>query len=198
DRADANMKNPNWVWPELLMGREEGGDVDAKRLLPERWPEIALAHSDCFACHHDLKYPGFRQVRGFGYHVPNLPLARVVPGRPIVRSWPLAGLEVALKQGDKAAELDALKTRLDSLAKACSLRPFGDREQVGASADELIKWCDVLIEGLRNPQLYTRKNREKLLLNLCTLYAGDEKERTAKGFPAIPDYETARQIGSLI
>src|SRR5262249_31546988 len=57
-------------YPEVAEGIVKKFDVskDPK----ERWPELAMAHSDCFACHHDLQKSdqSFRQLRG--YNVPLL------------------------------------------------------------------------------------------------------------------------------
>ena len=95
DRANFKAAKPEVLFPELIVDKDWAKLPDADALnkdAPKAWSEIALAHSDCFACHHDLRYPGFRQERGFGYHVPGVGLKAVVPGRPVIRSWPLAGL----------------------------------------------------------------------------------------------------------
>src|SRR5262249_55477939 len=87
-RDRSNLEAKGVTWPELH------GDADAKdpskvaALAARRWPEIATAHSDCFACHHDLSYPGFRQERGFGYQLSKMTPLRLVPGRLPVRMWP--------------------------------------------------------------------------------------------------------------
>src|SRR5262249_42928535 len=63
ERADFEAPNPREVWPELLFGPEAAkvpDDALLRKEAPSRWPELAMAHSDCFACHHDLKYPGYR------------------------------------------------------------------------------------------------------------------------------------------
>ena len=41
------------VWPELVQGGGKPPEGDALTGdLKKRWPELALAHSDCYACHH--------------------------------------------------------------------------------------------------------------------------------------------------
>src|SRR5262249_26486299 len=92
DRSAENATNAAWTWPELALDK---GEVNA-RDAAARWPEVALAHSDCFACHHELELPGFRQQRGFGYLVPGLEPLRVAPGRPVVRTWPLAAVKAGI------------------------------------------------------------------------------------------------------
>src|SRR5262249_52192035 len=70
-RSNLNGANAATAWPELTGDRDEVAGNSADR-LQALWPEIASAQSDCYACHHDLRLPGFRQERGFGYQVPGL------------------------------------------------------------------------------------------------------------------------------
>src|SRR5205807_1825184 len=134
DRSDftAGAKNPDAYYPEFQLNEEFGKDAS------KRWPELAMAHSDCYACHHDLRYPGFRQKRGFAYHIPGVEMERVVPGRPVVRSWPLAAVKLALKQTGKESELSALKDRLRDLTRATNARPFADPEPLHSAAGALV------------------------------------------------------------
>jgi len=84
------------------------------------WPELALY--DCFACHHDLRSEGWRQMRGYGQQK---------PGRPPLRAWPntLAGL--ALKQ---AGAEQALSDNITTVSKVLSARPFGEPRELAESA----------------------------------------------------------------
>jgi hypothetical protein len=187
ERADFDARKPakEVLWPELTVNPDYG------KAPKERWPEIAMAHSDCFACHHDLKYPGFRQARGFGYAVPGLDLERVIPGRPVIRTWPLAGLSAGAAHAGK--KLDDVKPRLSALAKATNARAFGDPSAMKGSTGDLIAYCDNLIDAVRK----TDFNREKALAlakELCSMW--DKKD--SHGNTPSPDYETARQMASIL
>jgi nitrate/TMAO reductase-like tetraheme cytochrome c subunit len=196
DRADLNARDPATVWPELLVGlsAEQAKDAAGLRGLAEkRWPEIALAHSDCFACHHDLKYPGFRQERGFGYALTGRDKVRTIPGRPLVRAWPLGMIELDAQFAGKPAALDALDVRLKALARASNARPFGQPQEIGKATAALVSWCDEVLADLRSAPC-TRDSALRMLHGLCKLYdaTGSGKE------PLIPDYETARQLGAVL
>jgi hypothetical protein len=199
DRADLNAKTPQWAWPELLVGLDEMDLKDADKIkgqVDRRWPELAMAHSDCYACHHDLKYPGYRQERGFGYQLARRDRIRVTPGRPLIRSWPIGTLELGITLSGKTAQRDTLDARLRAVAKACNNRPFGRREQVGTAAGDVVKWCDDLIKDLRTPSLYTKGSALRFLHGLCDLYAAPEGRDGRK--PVIADYETARQVAMVL
>lgn len=184
DRADFQVPEKS-RWPELAVNPDLGNEPKG------RWPELAMAHSDCFACHHDLKFPGYRQDRGFGYHIPGEVAARVIPGRPVVRLWPLASLYPALAY--PGAKVPAgLKDKLGKFAAATSARPFGSPEDLRAEGKDLIKWCDDLIVSVRKAD-FTRENVRQMVTGICKLYAGSAED------PArLPDYESARQIGSTL
>jgi hypothetical protein len=187
DRANFAVGKKELVWPDLALNPALGSKPE------DRWPEIAMAHSDCFACHHDLKYPGFRQVRGFAYHVPGLAVKRVIPGRPMVRSWPLAGVAAGVAYtGGKGGTLDELKARLDRLTDATNAQPFGRPADITKAAKGLIDWSDGLVRKLETEE-FTEAKVRKLVVNLCKLYS--EVGKDGRG---LPDYETARQIGSMI
>jgi hypothetical protein len=195
-RADLKAVSPQLVWPELRIGLDEGAlkDDDAwRRAAGNRWPELAMAHSDCYACHHDLQYPGYRQARGFGYQLAGRPAIRVTPGRVLVRTWPTAMLQAGISHTEKADKLAGLEANLKALAQACNLRPFGRPESVGKSADGLIGWCDDVIDDLRAVK-YDSDSVLRLMHNLCELYENTEN----KTLTPILDYEMARQIASLL
>jgi len=183
DRAD--FSKPKSFWTEIE-GNPSLGDK-----ATDRWPELAMAHSDCYACHHDLRYPGYRQLRGFGYHVPGEAAARVIPGRPVVRLWPLGGVSAAiLYAGKDKAGLAELRKQLDELVKATNARPFGDPEKLMSSSAPLIAWCDALIKDLSTAE-FTREKVRDTVKKLCDLYAaGDSK--------VLADFETAREVASIL
>jgi hypothetical protein len=202
DRGTLTAKDPARLWPELLVGPgapKAGDTAELRRLAQERWPEIAMAHSDCFACHHDLKYPGFRQERGFGYHLPGGPLIRTVPGRPTIRDWPLTLLKPAIELSRKPEHLQALEGNLRALAATSDARPFGEPERIVKDAKALTDWSAGMAGELRNPGLYNKDSLRQLLVATCRLYAPNANGPAEQGGQhPLPDYEMARQLASLI
>jgi hypothetical protein len=193
-RANFEAKNAAWVWPELLTPGGDGGAGDLSKQAQIRWPEIAMAHSDCYACHHDLKYPGYRQQRGFGYQLPGRPPVRTVPGRPLVRLWPTALLDPAVAYTGNAGDLDSLQSGLESLARACDARPFGSPDGVRQACGGLIGWSDKLNSQLK-AAAFNPDSVLKLMHNVCAIYEpkGNDPRNTL-----IPDYESAKQVASLL
>lgn len=200
-RADLKAENAAQLWPELLSNLDGQAAKDANKLrglAAENWPEIAMAHSDCYACHHDLKYPGFRQERGFGYQLAKRPMIRVTPGRPVIRGWPLALVESAATFAGKPEKVGELEQLLRELAAACNSRPFGKPDEIGKVAAKIVTWCNGVIADLQKGELYNEKSARQLLLNLCSLYEPGTGEDGKKRPPAVPDYEAARQVASAI
>jgi hypothetical protein len=138
---------------------------------------LDLAQFDCYACHHELKVPSWRQKRGY--------LGR--PGRPQFRAWPLALIKVGIRHAGKnngfAEKMNLeLEERLQKLRFAFDLRPFGEPEQVAAAARELAVWSDKLGAEL-NSAAYQQSSVPGILKQICTV-AGSE----------ILDYDGARQV----
>jgi mono/diheme cytochrome c family protein len=194
DRANFEEKNPATVWPELLTPAGDAAPGDLHKQAQIRWPEIAMAHSDCYACHHDLRYPGYRQQRGFGYQLPGRPPVRTIPGRPLVRLWPTSLLDPAVAFSGKTADLDTLQRDLETLARSCDARPFGTPEGVRQGTGDLIGWSDNLNTQLKGSS-FTRDSVLKLMHNVCALY---EPKPDRSGPTLIPDYESAKQVASLL
>jgi hypothetical protein len=191
DRANPEPASPATLWPELALGDGSANPTELKAQFPSRWPEIAMAHSDCFACHHDLKYPGYRQTRGFGYYVPGQELIRVTPGRPLVRSWPLAPLAAASNFAGNKERVVELHGLLQNLAHATNERPFGNPADVRTATGALIKWSDDLIAALEGAD-YSVKPVRQLILDLASGFQSGENGGYA------PDYETARLTVSIV
>ena len=77
-RADFRATNKARLWPELATNTSTLGTDPEKR-----WPEIAMAHSDCYACHHELVPASWRQTTK-GYY------AGREPGSPPWQTiWPV-------------------------------------------------------------------------------------------------------------
>ncbi|MGE3808973.1 MAG: hypothetical protein AB7K24_30285, partial [Gemmataceae bacterium] len=195
DRANLDAKKPQQVWPELLFGldaKEAKDDAKIRALAKSRWPDIALAHSDCYACHHDLKFPGFRQERGYGYHLID-GLVRTRPGRPVVRAWPTVMVEAALLYGggDQKEKFNQFRSRLQTLVDTWQSQPFGKPEGIAKAADDLVKWSDEVVASLKAAR-YDKESSRRLLHDLCKYYSPDASTEL------IPDYETARQVVALL
>ncbi len=191
---------PRRGWPELSPGLKEmaaAPDAGFAAAITRDWPEVALAHSDCYACHHDLRYPGFRQERGFGYQLPGRPLIAVRPGRVLVRSWPLAGLEAALAPGNHGGQLVQLEKDLRMLADATYTRSLGVPAEVRKAAQDIVGWCGKTEQSLAAPGAYTADSALRLLTTLCWAYAPFDKEGKKRAAP-LPDYESARQVAAML
>lgn len=99
---------------------------------------LDFAQFDCYACHHELRTPSWRQTRG--YPGP--------PGRLSMRPWPTTLVRVALRQqGRQASEMD---TQLRKLAGAFTERPFGNVEKIAAEARALETWSEGLLKAVEN------------------------------------------------
>ena len=94
------------------------------------WPE--LAQFDCFACHHDLKTPSWRQQRGYVGK----------PGRPQMQRWPLELVKLSLRLlGEDEKQLDA---RMKEAYEAFDAQPFGKTQDIHKAASKVVSWSDAL------------------------------------------------------
>lgn len=141
--------------------------------VPDKsWPE--LTHFDCYACHHDLKVPSWRQARGY----PS------TPGRPQMKPWPLALARVAARfAGQDPEQLDR---QMERVYAALDAQPYGKAEEVAAAAQGLVDWCDGLVKSLREKK-FDNAAGARLLADLVTLKPDD-----------YPDYDSARQLAWAI
>ncbi|QDV37190.1 hypothetical protein ElP_51230 [Tautonia plasticadhaerens] len=185
DRADLSNTAPMTLsaWPEIALNesirnnpRFENAEEYPKLALT-RWPEIALTHSDCLACHHDLRYPGWRQRRGFAF----------APGRPMPRTFPIALIELNIDQFGDEVDRDKFHDRLCTLNEAFSSRPFGRPDEVRDAARGLAGWADSFNERRMSKASFDQDSVERLLRRLCELNQD-----------SILDYDTARQVASAL
>jgi hypothetical protein len=201
DRANLETEKPAQLWPELLFSVDKKMADDPaylRKLAAERWPDIALAHSDCYACHHDLNVRSFRQERGFGYRLSQGKFIPVTPGRPLVRAWPTALLEAGIAYTGKTDDLNALATALGRVAQVCNDRPYGEPKEVMKATDEVVKWCNGMIAEL-NKAPYNPEKVRGLMLHLCKLYGtGEQGQAATNARPLLPDFESARQVVALL
>jgi hypothetical protein len=132
---------------------------------------LDLARFDCYACHHDLKRPSWRQARGYSG----------TPGRPQSNSWPLALIKMGILHAGQPKDLD---DRLNRLHRAFGMEPFGKLDQIASAARDLANWSQQLKDELDNPNTkYDQASVPRLLRQLCALAALET-----------PDYDTARQM----
>ena len=170
---DGKANTADRRWPERLTGgpRDEG---DYQSL----WSELAMAHSDCYACHHDLKLPSWRQLRGY----------QGKPGRPPLRPWPLALVGLAPLVQDQAPSGpggEFQKYQME-LHLALSKQPFGKPEDVGPAAAKLEHWAHRVLEDLQG-DFGNLAEPGAVQLRLLRALA-------ALPPTAYPDYDSARQI----
>jgi hypothetical protein len=136
------------------------------------WPE--LSQFDCYACHHDLKAPSWRQQRGY----------MITPGRPQMRPWPTALVRAGLRYlGRAGTELDE---QLKALNDAFNVQPFGKPPDLAAAAKKVAAWAGMLIGELESKKCYEDAARS-YLKELCRLKPEE-----------YPDYDSARQIAWAI
>ena len=142
----------------------------------EQQPELAVY--DCFACHHDLKMPSWRQQRGFVG----------TPGRPRMRPWPTALVRLGIfhafsnKAGFEQHD-DVFQQRLNAVHQALDARPFGDRAAIRKAGLTLVEHLNELSEELETKS-YDQAAAHRLFRYLCR-----------EGAQQLHDYDSARQIG---
>jgi hypothetical protein len=196
-RGDQGIKVPDLssVWPELRASGVDGKPLPANDVTGERamqaWPAVALGHSDCYACHHELAVPSWRQQRRYGLKLPDGGHIRTTPGRPQVRLWSMGLLGPAIRYvarakppGYEKQQVELLSGYLKALASACDGTPFGDAADVKAAAAQLAGWSQGLLDELAKAE-YSTATAIDLLNDLCS-------PDTTDGV----DYETARLIAS--
>ncbi len=154
--------------------------TQAQRAAQAKEPDqrlLDVAQFDCYACHHELQRPSWRQVRGFP----------ASPGRPQPRSWPLALVKLGILHigQDEAASKamsQELREKLGKLYQAFDIQPFGKPEDIAKAASEVAQWSDQLATQVAGAK-YEQPSALSLLHKLCRLVAAET-----------PDYDTARQM----
>ncbi|GIW80034.1 MAG: hypothetical protein KatS3mg105_1841 [Gemmatales bacterium] len=173
-------------WPELSLSFFQGADNPA-----DLWPQIAMAHSDCYACHHELVRPSWRQERGYGTTLLDGRHIHGIPGRPQMRAWSLLPFELSLQQTlDRTAYQTSsgeFQKRLAALYQTCNRSPFGVPANVQAACKNLRDWVDAIAGRQFNTARFDATDQLKLLRALCSL-----PESQA------PDFETAQQIVAML
>jgi len=121
---------------------------------------------DCGACHHELRRPSLRQLRGFAG----------APGRPRLHEWPDIVLETVAPNSSPA-------TAQKNLLKLVSAVPFGDKLACGTAANELLSAMNEPVKKIES-EFGTRRQHAWLLIERLSRVEAD----------AILDYATGRQV----
>jgi mono/diheme cytochrome c family protein len=150
---------------DCLAAVTKGGAAD------EHWPELSMY--DCYACHHELRSPSWRQQRADGN----------VPGRPQMQTWPMALLRVVARY---AGEEGPAEERLKAVAAGFNAQPFGKPDAICAAAGESAKGAGGLLAKLA-ARKYDQAAARRLLRDLC---AASGKE--------LLDYDSARQVAWVL
>jgi hypothetical protein len=129
---------------------------------------------ECYACHHDLKVPGWRQARGY----------QGTPGRPLMRDWPLALIDVGIAylSKDEPGLSDFGRLRANLIA-AFDEPVFGNSEKIKQAAGRLEAWLNKFISDLSEANYDNPKALQDLLRYICR----DAGSR-------LLDYDSARQL----
>ena len=143
---------------------------------------LDLSNFDCYACHHDLQNPSWRQERGYG---------KGKPGRVPMKNWPAVLVKLACHYGaadeaaGKAKEAE-LKKQLDDLDRAFQARPYGEAKAIKAAAEKLAAWAKELA-GEVNMKVCTAADAARLRKIVPTLYKAANKSQWL-------DFDSARQV----
>jgi len=132
------------------------------------WPE--LAQFECYACHHDLRVPGWRQKRVN---------PAGVPGRPVLREWTTVLARVALGQIRQVEQFD---TRWKQVRGELAGTPFGRKSELSRITSETAAWLTTRAKQLEITSL-SRKQGRRVLQAIAEAGA-------AGGL----DYESSRQL----
>ncbi|HEY2882117.1 MAG TPA: multiheme c-type cytochrome, partial [Pirellulales bacterium] len=142
---------------------------------PSAWPEFALY--DCAMCHHDLRYPAWRQVRSDGS-----------PGRPQIPRWPQALVDVAIAQAAGSDQAAAARLRQEFAARLNDLnqpflrQPFANPTEIAKPAAAMTNFLDNLLGQLAKTKFNTAASLTAL------------KQLSLNATTTTPDYDSARQF----
>ncbi len=135
----------------------------------QTWPDFAMF--DCYACHHDLKRPSWRQERGYA----------TKPGRPTFRAWPDALARASLSALGKEPSL--VDGTLVEINKNLSGRPFGDPATLKGIALKSRESFDAAVLPAIGDRAWDKDFARQFMLAI----AATAKERNW-------DYDSARQL----
>jgi hypothetical protein len=136
---------------------------------------LDLAHFDCYACHHALESPSWRQQRGYAGK----------PGRVPMRPWSAELVRLAAQSaGDHKGDGEQLTRLLGDVNKALDARPFGDPPRVEKAAAALATFADGLAGKLKKME-FKADRAKRILAAFPEVFRPDAR---------LIDYDSARQI----
>jgi len=154
--------------------------ADAKAASEPDKKTLDFSNFDCWACHHGIRTPSWRQKRGYGEYT---------PGRVPWRSWPSeltpAVIEhVALVDSkvDVAAVRKEYDEKLHALKKAFDAKVYGNPAQIEKAAKGLQTWAEGMLAKAK-ATYPTAESARSLLGKLPPLYAKRGN-----------DYDSAREV----
>jgi hypothetical protein len=158
----------------------EAQAAKAARATKENDKVLDLSNFDCYACHHDLKSPSWRQKPGY---------YKGKPGRVPMRPWSTELVKLAIRYlatVDKSADDRQLLTELNGGMKrviaAFDARPYGDPARIETAAGQLAGWSDKLARRM-NATYPKEQAAKSLLAGIPKLYG-----------KTLMDYDSARQV----
>ncbi len=149
---------------------------------------LDFALFDCYACHHELKIPSFRQTRGY----------KGAPGRPSLPAWPGESTRVLLKSLEGAAGFTEAKAKYEkeslALQQAIDAKPFGVPADVAKAAKPLAESCGRLQAELGNLPFDTAQT-ERLYATWLDFVKNTPKAAAPSPDGLYLDYFAAQQTG---
>jgi hypothetical protein len=139
---------------------------------------LDLASFDCYACHHDLTSPSWRQKRGY----------KGKPGRVPMRPWPTElvalGLEhlAAIDKESARKERARLAAKMKNIIAAFDAGPYGDTALIKTAAADLAGWADGF--ATRMNEAHPDSKAAGHLLEAIPVLGGKE----------LLDYDSARRL----
>ena len=152
---------------------------------------LDFALFDCYACHHELKIPSYRQTRGY----------KGAPGRPSLPAWPSESTRVLLKSLEGVDGIDETRKKFEAasaaMQKAIDLKPFGSPVDVVKAAKPLGESCDGIQAELAKLTFDTART-EKLYATWLEFVKNTPKDKAPGADGLYLDYFGAQQAGWTI
>lgn len=125
---------------------------------------------DCYACHHSLESPSWRQNQTHPGK----------PGRVPLKTWPMVLPRIGEKLLGSQEDLDQLTRELENAAYS---RPFGDPKKMQLASEKIAHWADATAKSLASQPL-DQKTGPKLGGELLKIWQTPPR-----------DFDSARQTG---
>lgn len=132
--------------------------ADKAAVIDPNKETLDLAHFDCYACHHDLQSPSWRQARGY-IGVSGRPQIR--PGVALFAKLVADHAATALNS-DESSPLRKFGDSFKTVTDAFDTRPFGEPAKVSEAAKAVVAWTDEVLKELEKVR-YNREQTAKLM-----------------------------------